>query len=87
MKINDNIGNQGFYGIQPDKGVETAAATPRAGAGFGPGLTIESASLTALDALDGVDPSVEAALTRDDELGGLMRLVFDRPPPPMPEFC
>ena len=58
--------------------------------GFDRGLTVEMARPSALGALDEVDPLVEAALTRTDELGGLMGQIFNRtnyPEPAMPDFA
>lgn len=56
----------------------------------GRGLTINTTPLSSLDALDEVAPEVEAALTRDDDLGRLMDHLFNPakyPAPPMPDFA
>ena len=58
--------------------------------GLDRGLTIEMTPSSALDALDEVDPIVEAALTRTDDLGGLMASIFNPsnyPEPAMPDFA
>ena len=58
--------------------------------GFDQGLTVSTAPLSSLDSLDEVDPMVEAALTRTDELGGLMGQIFNPanyPTPAMPDFA
>lgn len=74
----------GFAGL--DMGTIPAAAEQLKETGSDRGLTIGTASPSALDALDEVDPAVEAALTRDDELGDLMGRVFNLPAPPMPDL-
>ena len=53
------------------------------------GLTIETAPTSILDAMEEVDPAVEAALTRNDDLGRIMDQIFNPanyPAPAMPKF-
>lgn len=89
MDINFNgnsIGNFGFGRIAsgaPQEAVP-AAANQKA-------LAKDAVSLQAstVDALQGSEPIAnvpDAELTRDDDLGKLMKAAFNLPPPPMPAF-
>ena len=87
--INDNPMRLGGYA--EFEGGQIPASSETGGTnGFDRGLTVEMAQPSALGDLDEVDPVVEAALTRTDELGGLMGQVFNRsnyPAPAMPDFA
>ena len=87
--INPNSMRLGGY-AEFDGSPVPASSEKGGTSGFGGGLTVEMARPSALGALDEVDPMVEAALTRDDELGGLMDRIFNRsnyPEPAMPDFA
>lgn len=48
------------------------------------GLSVGLAAGTGLDALEELDPAVEAALTRDDDMGRFLDDLFNLAPPPLP---
>lgn len=86
--INPDLMRLGGY-AEFDGGPISVSAEKGGTDGFDRGLTIEMRS-SALGDVDEVDPVVEAALTRTDELGGLMSQIFNRsnyPEPAMPDFA
>ena len=64
---------------------QTASSQDARGASLlaGEGVTFAASGLADVD---GVTAEIEAALTRDDDLGRLMDRAFNLPAPPMPAF-
>lgn len=82
--IDNNMRLGGFAGF--DLGSIAEQGRTEASADKADGLTVGTSAASPLDALDEVEPAVDAALVRDDDLGRCMNAVFNLPAPPMPDF-
>lgn len=84
MNINFNTSRLGAsFDPAQQTGPAVSAAKPEALLND-TGLTVGLTAGTGLDALDEVDPAVEAALTREDDMGKFLDGLFDLAAPPMP---
>ena len=85
MEINVNVngfGNMGLGSVNADFGTAAKPHDVKASEA----LNVKS---TAIDALRNSEPVAEvpdAALSRDDALGNLVKAAFNLPPPAMPAF-
>lgn len=82
--IDNNMRLAGYTGL--DFGTVAAPAEQLKDTSSDTGLSVGTAAPSGLDALNEVDPVVDAALTRTDELGALIDKAFDLAAPPMPQF-
>jgi hypothetical protein len=89
MDINFNgnsIGNFGFGRIDSGAAQGTAPATVNQKALDKASFNVKSSTVDTLQGSEPVTDVPAAELTRDDDLGKLMKAVFNLPPPPMPAF-
>lgn len=81
---NFNVGREPQNVAPAASEVKTSAATANAGSS---GLKTTELKKADFDALRGSEPVFEvpdSALSRDDDLGKLVKAAFNFPPPPMP---
>ena len=83
ININSNgFGNVGLGSVNADFGM---AAKPQDVKASKP-LNVQSTTIDALRNSEPVANVPDAALSRDDALGNLVKAAFNLPPPPMPAF-
>ena len=86
MEINITRNGFGNVGLEP-LGTDYNASSKLQNVQASKPLNIQSATVDALKSSEPVAKVPDEALSRDDELGNLVKAAFNLPAPPMPTFA